>query len=507
MFKLRQFRQRLTDTGQFRYFNQTTLNRYQWVYTFEHKMIQLFATHYTMKIEIRKALYIAYASLIILACSCSKRDQKDVKNTITTYQTRSIDNGFLVGTAIAFYDNGKEEYFCYGFSDTTRNTPITKQSMFEIGSISKTFTALLLADMVQKGKMKLDDPVDQYLPDSVRIPLVGDRKINLVDLSSHTSGLPRMPDNFTPKDSTNPYTDYSVKDMYTFLDSIRLRRLTHRYEYSNLAVGLLGVAETNLTGKSYETLLQQIICKPLAMEQTSTLNTSKFLTSGHVATSRVNHWDLDAMIGAGGIRSSAEDLMRYLKAQMGITSSNLLPAMKLTQKPLYNVNENTRVGLGWHFTFIGGDTIVWHSGGTGGYRTFAGFNKKAGKAIVILNNSTYSPDELGKYFFDQKSQIPPVKSPVNVPVEALKEKVGRYKITSKHDFIKPGSVFDLSLSKNQLQIQLIGTPKVDLLPESSNTFFSKAGQTAVFTGSAKGENQTITVYFPMGVQIVGIKQY
>jgi CubicO group peptidase (beta-lactamase class C family) len=470
-------------------------------------MIQLSAMLQDMKVEINKALHIACVSLIILAISCKERDQKDVKNTITAYQTRSIDNGFLVGTAIAFYDNGKDDYFCYGFSDTTHKTAITRQSVFEIGSIPKTFTALLLADLVQKGKMKLDDPLDQYLPDSVRVPLVGDRKINLADLSSHTSGLPRMPDNFTPKDSTNPYTDYSVKDMYTFLDSIRSRRLTHKYEYSNLAVGLLGVAETNLTGESYEALLQQIICKPLAMQQTSTLNTSKFLTSGHVATSLVNHWDLDAMVGAGGIRSSAEDLMRYLKAQMSITSSELLSAMRLTQKPLFNVNENTKVGLGWHFTFVAGDTIVWHSGGTGGYRTFAGFNKKARRAIVILNNSTYSPDQLGKYFFDQKSIIPPVKSPVDVPVEALKEKVGTYKITSKHDFIKPGSVFNLSLSKNQLQIQLSGTPKVDLLPESSNTFFSKAGQTAVFSGSAKGENQTITVYFPMGVQIVGIKEY
>lgn len=365
-----------------------------------------------MKVENYKALCLAFVSLVILVCSCKERDQNGVKNTIKIYQTRSIDNGFLVGTAIAFYENGKEDYFCYGFSDTTRKSAITKQSVFEIGSISKTFTALLLADLVQKGRMKLDDPVDQYLPDSVGVPLVGDQMITLADLSSHNSGLPRMPDNFTPKDSTNPYTDYSVKDMYTFLDSIRFRRLTHKYEYSNLAVGLLGVAETNLTGKSYETLLQQIICKPLAMGQTSTLNTSKFLTTGHVATHAVNHWDLDAMVGAGGIRSSAEDLMRYLKAQMGITGSKLLPAMKLTQKPLHNVYENTKVGLGWHFTLIEGDTIVWHSGGTGGYRTFAGFSKNTGRAIVILNNSAYSADELGKYFFDQKSKVPPVKSPI-----------------------------------------------------------------------------------------------
>nr|WP_295926646.1 serine hydrolase domain-containing protein [uncultured Dyadobacter sp.] len=460
-----------------------------------------------MKVEINKALRIAYVSLVILTCSCGERDPKDIKNTITTYQTRSIDNGFLVGTAIAFYDNGKEDYFCYGFSDTTRKHAITRQSVFEIGSISKTFTALLLADLVQKGKIKLDDPAERYLPDSIRMPFVGDRKITLADLSSHTSGLPRMPDNFTPKDSTNPYTDYSVKDMYAFVDSIRSRKLTHKYEYSNLGVGLLGVAETNFTGKSYEALIQQIICKPLGMEQTSTLNTSRFLTTGHVATYPVNHWDLDAMAGAGGIRSSAEDLMRYLKAQMGVTRTELLPAMKLTQKPLHHVNERMKVGLGWHFAFANGDTIITHSGGTGGYRTFAAFNIKAKKAIVILNNSTYSPDEAGMYFFDQKTRIPPVKSPVNVPLEVLEEKAGTYKITSKHDFIKPGSVFSLKVHKGQLQILLSGTPKVDLFPESSNTFFSKTGQTIVFTGSAKAKNQTVTVYFPMGIQMVGIKEY
>ncbi|MGC1520781.1 MAG: serine hydrolase, partial [Steroidobacteraceae bacterium] len=149
----------------------------------------------------------------------------------------------------------------YGSLEKADKRPLDGDTVFEIGSITKVFTSLLLADMVQRGEVKLDDPIAKYLPASAKVPERNGHSITLVDLATHTSALPRMPANFRPKDPANPYADYTDEQLYAFLSSYELiRDVGAKYEYSNLGFGLLGQGLAHRAGTDYETLVETRIC-------------------------------------------------------------------------------------------------------------------------------------------------------------------------------------------------------------------------------------------------------
>jgi serine-type D-Ala-D-Ala carboxypeptidase/endopeptidase len=148
--------------------------------------------------------------------------------------------------------------------------PLDGDTVFEIGSMTKVFTSLLLADMVRRGEVALADPVAKYLPAEVKVPERGGAKITLQHLAMQTSALPRLPSNLNPKDANNPYADYTVQQLYEFLSSAELTRdIGSRYEYSNLGAGLLGHALARRAGTDYETLVRKSILDPLGMKSTS----------------------------------------------------------------------------------------------------------------------------------------------------------------------------------------------------------------------------------------------
>ena len=142
-------------------------------------------------------------------------------------------------------------------------------TIFEIGSVTKVFTSLLLAEMVSRKEVALDDPAAQYLPEPVRMPERSGKAITLLDLSMHCSGLPRVPGNLNPKDPANPYADYSVDDLYQFLSGYTLPRDPgSEVECSNLGAGLLGHILARRAGTDYETLVRARITEPLSMPDT-----------------------------------------------------------------------------------------------------------------------------------------------------------------------------------------------------------------------------------------------
>src|SRR5215831_2576206 len=164
--------------------------------------------------------------------------------------------------------NGPEIIACGKLSKESTSSA-DGNTVFEIGSISKVFTSLLLADMVQHGEVKLEDPISKYLPASVKVPTRNGREITLVDLATHRSGLPRMPDNLDPVDGKDPYADYTEQRLYTFLSGCKLKRdIGAKYEYSNLGAGLLGHVLALRGGKEYNTLIEERICKPLGLTST-----------------------------------------------------------------------------------------------------------------------------------------------------------------------------------------------------------------------------------------------
>src|ERR1700683_5398559 len=222
-----------------------------------------------------------------------------------------------VGIVVGVLGPEGRRIIAYGHLEKGDARPLDGDTIFEIGSATKVFTSLLLADMVQRGQVSLDDPVAKYLPPGAKMPERNGRSITLVDLATHTSGLPRMPTNFSPKDPTNPYADYSAELLYQFLSTYQLTRdIGSQYEYSNLGGGLLGHVLARRAGVDYETLVRSRICEPLGMKSTAiTLSAdmkARFAIGHDQSLDPVAYWDLPTLAGAGALRSTENDLLTFL---------------------------------------------------------------------------------------------------------------------------------------------------------------------------------------------------
>ena len=322
-----------------------------------------------------------------------------------------VDLGFSPGIVVGLISADGTDYFSYGSTALKNGAAVNEDTIFEIGSVSKVFTGLLLARLAEQGKLALEDPLSAHLPESVTVPERGDTPIRLVDLSTHRSGLPRLPDNMTPDDMLNPYADYTIDQLYAFLSEHELRRDPgDAYEYSNLAAGLLGhVLELN-TGKSYEKLVRGAIASKLGMKSTTVTLSPKMLA--RVARphtydgNEVKLWDLPVLAGAGAIRSTARDMLAFLSANMGLRDTSLNAALQVSRKERADAGSpNMKIGLGWHILEVDDRRVVWHNGGTGGHHSFVGFRQDGSLGVVVLANSSDSIDDIGLHLLDSSMEM------------------------------------------------------------------------------------------------------
>jgi len=349
--------------------------------------------------------------LFIPTASFGQSNAKLPDNVANSIEKR-IEFGLNPGIVVGIIDKEGVHYFNFG-NKSTNGAKVNEHTIFEIGSISKVFTATLLSQQVIDGKLKLEDPINNYLPSRVKVPQRGVNEITLGNLSDHTSGLPRMPSNFSPSDPGNPYADYTVDQMYSFLSGYELTRdVGSAYEYSNLAQGLLGHILALNAGVPYESLMIKTIAKPLRMNETKiTLDEKmkKNLAIGHAAGAEVENWDIPALAGAGAIRSSTHDMLKFLSANLGFTKTPLQAAMKKAHEVRHDKAGGMRVGLGWHIAKGKNGDVIWHNGGTGGYKAFAGFVKETGEGVVVLTNSTESVDDIGFHLLNPDSPLRTIK--------------------------------------------------------------------------------------------------
>ncbi len=234
-------------------------------------------------------------------------------------------------------------------------------------------------------------------------------EITLLDLATHRSALPRLPTNLEPADRTNPYADYSVERMYAFLSDLELERdIGSAFEYSNLGVGLLGHALSRAANVSYETLLQRRILEPLDMNKTDIQLSDEMLewmAQGHnTRGSPVALWDIGALAAAGGLQSDVVDMLRFLDANIGEPASELEKSMRVAHAPQPMTAgggpAQQSIGLNWFILSAGDTTIVWHNGGTGGFRSFIGFAPRREIGVVVLANSSHPVDDIGLHLLN-----------------------------------------------------------------------------------------------------------
>jgi serine-type D-Ala-D-Ala carboxypeptidase/endopeptidase len=345
------------------------------------------------RMNIRKNIQLLFIALIFQSIPFPA-PAEDFTNAIHAYLQQRVEvEQIHIGIVVGLVDEQGDCIVSCGKLDNGTDREVNGDTVFEIGSITKTFTALLLQDLIERGEMKLDDPVAKHLPASVRMPTRNGREITLVQLATHSSGFPRMPDNFDPKRADNPYADYSLDQLHAFLSNCQLARDPGvEWEYSNLGMGLLGHVITLKAGTNYESLVVDRICRPLQMDSTRiTLTpelTARFAQGHNALGYAVPGWDIQTLTGAGALRSTANDLLKYLSAHLGLTPSSLAPLMEKTHVVHYHRTNWSEMGLAWFVSRDPPETqIISHGGGTGGFSTYAGFNRARRRGVVILTNS------------------------------------------------------------------------------------------------------------------------
>lgn len=527
----------------------------------------------------------------------SELSDADIKAIL---RVRVEDANKGVGIVVGLVDEHGSRIISYGTMSREDREPVDGDTLFEIGWITKVFTGTLLADMVERGEVKLDDPVSKYLPASAKLPTHYGHPITLVELATHTSGLPRWPDNASPREPGDPFADYTAGQMYEFLSryqpaekenspwftgseiinldslaaklkqppesdrlsrylsqqlsslsndnlsnyvgganarlavslAVDLNRIIHAgpiydaqrfagtklsdetlkqlaqnpqgrnlyrlnrallmeaypvelsvegfdFNYSHLGAGLLGYALASKAGTGYEALLKQRICDPLGLANTAvTVSPSQRarLANGYDESLKpAMNWNFSILAGAGGLRSTANDLLKFLSANLGLTKSSLWPAMQLAQTPRQKTGPSSslQIGLGWQMTSEFGSELLIHNGGTAGYHSFIGLDPKNKRGVVVLANSANSIDDLGLHLLEKKSTLltfepgPKEHFPIFLSPEIIESFTGCYEM-------KPGIRVDLRRDmENRLLAQIGGQPFLEIHPETETNFFMK----------------------------------
>jgi D-alanyl-D-alanine-carboxypeptidase/D-alanyl-D-alanine-endopeptidase len=413
-----------------------------------------------------------FAYLALLSSGVAAAQPADEASIRKILQER-VDSKRSAGMVVGILDPGGRHVIAYGSSGSGR--PLDADTVFEIGSITKVFTAALLADMVRRGEVRLEDPISKFLPPTVRVPSRDGKSITLLHLATQTSGLPRLPDNLTPRDPQNPYADYTVEKMYDFLSRCQLSRDPgEKYEYSNLGVGLLGHLLALRAGTSYEALLIKRILEPLRMRDTAiTLSPSlrSRLAVGHDEGGTVaGNWDLPTLAGAGALRSTVSDMLKFLEANLGGGNATTVAVLEETHRVRHATGEpDLDIGLAWHIWHKFGADLVWHNGGTGGYHSWMGFLPKTRSGAVVLSNSSSSIDDIGQHLVEARfplSEPPRQRKEVTLPPAALEAYVGQYQLS-------PDFAIVVTRDGNALFVQATGQPKFPIYAESETEFFLK----------------------------------
>jgi serine-type D-Ala-D-Ala carboxypeptidase/endopeptidase len=429
-----------------------------------------------------------------------------------------------IGIVVGVIDSKGRRVVSHGSLEKGDQRPLNGDTLFEIGSITKVFTALLAADMAQRGEIRLDDPIAKYLAPDIKLPVRAGRQITFVDLATHTSGLPRMPENFRPKDPANPYADYTSQQLYAFLSTYELPRdIAIKFEYSNLGFGLLGQVLAHRAGMDYEQLVLTRICQPLGMNSTrialSASLAQRFAAGHDPDLITVPAWDLPTLPGAGALRSTTNDLLTFLAAALGDTETPLAPAFKSLLSTTRPTEEPfVESGLGWVVDTRGGGEIIWKNGGTGGYRTFIGFSPATRVGVVVLSNTTTATgvDDIGEHLLDSRYPLAvPAGSPKVASVDAshldgLKAKQFEDTVAErfKNQTAQPGTEASLRKEIDELQRRQVNygeltpqlaevvhqqEPKIEALIEGLGAL-----QSVSFKGVGPGGADIYTVKFANG---------
>ena len=372
---------------------------------------------------------------------------------------KMIDRESVRAVAVGLYDNGESNVMGFGrLSNDDARAP-DGNTVFEIGSVSKVFTSLLAQVQVDAGNLDWEQSIASVLP-QLEFANNAVASITVQELSTHTSGLPRIPDNMEFEDPMDPYKGYGRADLMAFISSFDPKKLTKEYAYSNLGAGLLGVLAADAADADFGVAMQREVLQPLGLGDTAVGLPQELrnrLAVGFSNGADMPNWDgFDALAGAGALTSTVDDMLRFI--HHCLNDSGLDGSITAIQQ---RQAEGT-TALGWHIEELDdGSIALWHNGGTGGYASFLGIRPDAGTGVVMLTTSTeYMPvTELG---MAQMSGRPHDTETVDLAAYP-----GAYELAE-------GFVLTIFERDGRLHGQATGQAAFPLTPESEDTFSFKA---------------------------------
>ncbi len=442
---------------------------------------------------------LAQLFLLVVFCSapvCAQEEfkyEKKIDQLVAPYLKHNKVNAISVG----LISNGEIWKKHFGRLDGPGSDPPDDRTLYEIGSISKVFTSLLLADAVVSGRVKLNDPISSIMKELSGKNRKSVGQITFLQLSHHTSGLPVMPANLKPADPTNPFAGYDRKMLTDYLLHLKLERKPgEQYEYSNLGVGLLGDLLSRQAGLSYETLLKRKLTRPLKMFETTLTLTpqqrARFAPAHNAALLAEKAWEFDALAGCGAIRSNLDEMLLFARASLNPPEGKLGQAIDLAWKQHKPARgKNRAMGLGW---MIAGDRSTrWHNGQTGGYQSMILVSRRLNSATVLLCNTAGSnADALAEQIFQTIAgmDVRPKSFEKEFQIDpALARRLeGKYQLT-------PAVIMTIKVKNGRMMAQLTGQQFLVLLPQSETEWKYQAVEaTLKFELPESGNSPKVMLY-------------
>jgi len=306
-----------------------------------------------------------------------------------------LQNKSTCGISIGVISGDSTSIFFYGSENKMTEQLPDLETIYEIGSITKTFTGILLAHAINDGKIKAEDDIRKYLPGAYPNLQFEGMPIKVIDLSNHTSGLPRVPEDLEKQprfNAGNPYKNYNKEMLYRYLRGLTLsKKPGTSMEYSNLGVSILGLIIETVYKESLDNLYSRFITNAAQMSHTKCVlapnEQAKMATGYDDDGKEAGYWDLEAFNACGGLKSNMADMLKYLQVNMQETTSDI----RLSHVQTYG-DHVPAVGLNWMLSSIDGKNLTWHNGGTAGFRSFCGFVRETNTGVVILSNAALDPD-------------------------------------------------------------------------------------------------------------------
>jgi CubicO group peptidase (beta-lactamase class C family) len=380
--------------------------------------------------------------------------------------------GDRTGACVAVAVVGQSTATTYVCANPKTARPFDARIAFEIGSVTKTMTAALLAEMIARGEIALGDSLATLLPPGTSVPSFNGRQIAIADIVTHTSGLPSIPPQWRMTDMNNPYASIAERDVLGALAHTRLTRAPGSvWEYSNFAMMVLSYAIAKRSGKDFETLLRERLFAPLGMNDSYIAKPPAGVrpAQGHLSNGMpTGPWDFQVdMAGVGGVRATLPDMVRYVEGQLGLRNSAITPALATTQAQIADVTRH-RMGMNWVLATLNGRTLAAHEGGTGGFSSLVMFDATAKRGVVILSDTALTSlggsGTLGLSLLDPAVAPGAPRVATTADGKLIDALVGHYRLST-------GLGVELRHKGRALTIQADAQPEFELGHDSAGDFY------------------------------------